>query len=119
MSRPTPGPWEAGTRTVTAPETEGRLGMSLTLHGGNVDDNRANARLIAEAGTVYHETGLTPRQLAEQRAELLSVVDRLCKQFYAAGIGYLKNSDDPAEKLHYMARAAIAKAKGQGTDNDK
>jgi hypothetical protein len=29
----------------------------------------ANADLIAEAGTVLHETGLTPRQLAEQRAE--------------------------------------------------
>ena len=30
----------------------------------------ANARLIAEVGTVYHETGLTPRELAEQREEL-------------------------------------------------
>jgi hypothetical protein len=31
----------------------------------------ANASLIAEAGTVASETGLSPRQLAEQRAELL------------------------------------------------
>jgi len=30
----------------------------------------ANARLIAEVGTVYHETGLTPRELAEQVQEL-------------------------------------------------
>jgi len=29
----------------------------------------ANAGLIAEAGTVYHETGLTPRQLAEENAK--------------------------------------------------
>ena len=32
----------------------------------------ANASLIIEAGTVYHETGLTPRQLVEQRDLLLA-----------------------------------------------
>ena len=30
----------------------------------------ANARLIAEAGTVHYETGLTPRQLVEQARKL-------------------------------------------------
>jgi hypothetical protein len=34
----------------------------------------ANAALIAEAGTVLHETGLTPRQLAEQRAALQALL---------------------------------------------
>ena len=32
----------------------------------------SRARRIAEAGTVATETGLTPRQLADQRAELLA-----------------------------------------------
>lgn len=35
----------------------------------------ANAALIAEAFNVAHETGLTPRQLVEQRVELWSKED--------------------------------------------
>jgi hypothetical protein len=38
------------------------------------DNIEANARLIAEAGTVATETGLTPRQLADQRKELLEAL---------------------------------------------
>jgi hypothetical protein len=34
------------------------------------DEARANVHLIAEAFTVAHETGLTPRQLAERCKEL-------------------------------------------------
>ena len=40
--------------------------MAQTL-GGN---DQANAQLIAEAGTVAHTTGLTPRQLVERVKEL-------------------------------------------------
>ena len=62
------------------------------------------ARLIAEAGTVATETGLTPRQLADQRAELLAalecVMDRLVDRH---------EKDDAA----IQARAAIAKARGE------
>ena len=43
----TPGPWRATEKTITAPETEDRLGMECRLYGGNGRDNRANARLIA------------------------------------------------------------------------
>ena len=45
----TPGPWKATARHVTAPETEDRLELRVTIGGGNRDDNRANARLIAAA----------------------------------------------------------------------
>lgn len=45
----TPGPWTATPRHVTAPETEDRLPMRVTISGGNRDDNKANARLIAAA----------------------------------------------------------------------
>jgi hypothetical protein len=37
----------------------------------------ANANLIAEAGTVYHETGLTPREILAQRDELLSISNEM------------------------------------------
>lgn len=40
------------------------------VDNGDVAEAEANARLIAEAGTVAHETGLTPRQLAERCKEL-------------------------------------------------
>ena len=49
MSKHTPGPWKAGSRSVTAPETEDRLGLDVRLYGGNSGDHRANARLIAAA----------------------------------------------------------------------
>ena len=45
----TPGPWKATEKTVTAPETEDRLGLDVRIYGGNGKDNRANARLIAAA----------------------------------------------------------------------
>ncbi len=48
-AKPTPGPWK----------------------------REANAALIIEAGTVYHETGRTPRQLADERAELLAALKSL------------------------------------------
>ena len=66
--------------------TDGYCGAVCTVHAsgeGNflkTGDNPkfeeacANAHLIAEAGNVYHETGLTPRQLADQRAELLALL---------------------------------------------
>ena len=64
----------------------------------------ANALLITEAGTVAHETGLTPRQLAEQRAELLEALQDLVAQV-----------DDHSWLTCEMAaaRAAIAKATAQ------
>jgi len=36
---------------------------------------KANAELIVEAGNVTNETGYTPRQLAEQKAELLEALN--------------------------------------------
>ena len=38
------------------------------------ENDEANAALIAEAGTVASETGLTPRQLAERVRELESII---------------------------------------------
>lgn len=49
MRKHTPGPWTAHARTVTAPETEDRLGLNVQINGGNREDNKANARLIAAA----------------------------------------------------------------------
>lgn len=45
----TPGPWKATARRVSKPETEDRLALDVQINGGNRDDNKANARLIAAA----------------------------------------------------------------------
>lgn len=83
MSKCTPGPFEAG--PVSA--VRGKISVDLTHHGVSVavltgrgdqpSALRANAQLFAEAGTVAHETGLSPRQLAQQREELLDIARRL------------------------------------------
>jgi hypothetical protein len=82
----TPGPWMAynqvgnhilktwRVRSESDDQPCGICHMDESLTG---DQQVANAELLAEAGTVANETGLTPRQLADQRAELLEKLQRL------------------------------------------
>lgn len=85
----TKGPWFAKrhgavvggqSHQYTNGEAMGQIAMAcVPVHSTAADpvaERDANTRLIAEAGTVLHETGLTPRQLAEQRAELLEALNR-------------------------------------------
>lgn len=73
-----------------------------TAHGPFGDaEKAANAELIAEAFNVAHETGLTPRQLAERLAYWLD--------FAKAHIG---DMDDEELASFEGARAAIAKVEG-------
>jgi len=66
------------------------------------------AQFVIEAGTVANETGLTPRQLADQRAALLAA----CQAFEDAFL-----SDQDTDKVYPIivypiVRAAIANATG-------
>lgn len=83
----TPGEWietagpEAKYWLVGVPNNNGFstvATISATIDGTSL----ANAQLIAEAGTVTNETGYTPRQLAEQKAELLYIVSELAKKSF-------------------------------------
>lgn len=83
--KPTPGPWVTEKSAGDEWWFGGRDGGEIVVrsvgdkHGaiavmaaslsseGAVD---ADFRLIAEAGTVFHESGLTPRQLVERAKEL-------------------------------------------------
>jgi hypothetical protein len=50
--------------------------LICSLNGSPLDERvKANANLIVEAGNVANETGYTPRQLADQKAELLKAVE--------------------------------------------
>lgn len=83
-------------------------GTIAKVMGGPVDDRtvaETNAALIAEAFNVATETGLSPRQLAEQRDELLTAA--VCVLGHMTG-NMDGNMDlgDPVE----MLRCAIDKA---------
>lgn len=80
-SKPTPGPWFEHREGFSTVYVEARIGGGMVQEVaacGPTDAGQyqqaANARLIAEAGTVHHETGLTPRQLVEQRDALLAAI---------------------------------------------
>ena len=77
--KPTPGPWvmTEGKCIYINARVDGKRRFILQRSTGegcgiNVEAEqvRADCRLIAEAGTVHHETGLTPRQLVEQARKL-------------------------------------------------
>ena len=80
--KPTPGPWTF----YTEPQPNGcpivgnskGLMVAMVAHSVNYQDQKesalSDARLIAEAGTVFHTTGLSPVQLVEQKKELLSAL---------------------------------------------
>lgn len=93
MKHVTPGPWEVlenpkggFPRVLIGPEISSRFSESyrasiiinegpspdqvergISARGTTMETVLANAHLIAEAGMVHHETGMTPRELSEQR----------------------------------------------------
>jgi hypothetical protein len=77
-AKPTPGPWVAKRNQASRPQegvyVDSQNGGIIVACWGNLKHREADAALIAEAGTVYHETNLTPRQLLEQRNRLASRV---------------------------------------------
>lgn len=61
-------------QTVKNTKTIGGNLMAITF-GRTKMEAEANANLIAEAGTVATEFGLTPRQLLDQRNEMLEALE--------------------------------------------
>lgn len=81
----TPGKWQVGfpdgSGHSTATEGATIISGAVVVWGGKRHGLRygvlteADANLIAEAGTVANETGLTPRELLKQRDELLEALE--------------------------------------------
>ena len=141
-SKHTPGPWTvipAG-QTIqirgpidphpllpTARQFVANTGFNDGPNGSKPSERQiANARMIAEAGTVAHETGRTPRQLADELAELLAALKAAVERMEAVAEGIIiskrHNGVSPETHVYHMAghlaqhaklaRAAIAKAEG-------
>lgn len=107
-AKPTPGPWDLWgysnpSQTIAAP-----TGFVAQTLGGN---DEANARLIADAGTVFNTTGLTPSQLVERVKELEELEEVVLRT-----AGYLADKDWALAALEIREaasaiRAALSKAR--------
>lgn len=70
--KPTPGPWRVVAHNNPAVQpnddwtVQGPNGEAICFEGKGLPEDGDNSTLIAEAGTVHHETGKSPRQLAEE-----------------------------------------------------
>ena len=74
--------------------------------------NESDAALIAEVGTVYHETGKTPARLVEENRELLEALEGLMMTSDLNEDFLSPHTWDALEK----AQKAIAKAKGVNSE---
>lgn len=82
-----------------------RIATIDVYEGDDLEELKANAKLIAEAGTVTNETGKTPRQLADENKELLKAITIAEK--------YLYNADrelKSGKTLRQIVQEAIKKA---------
>lgn len=102
----TKGPWEIKRSDVTTPGGT----MSRILEEGH---SYADAALIAEAGTVLHETGLTPRELAERLETLMAAAVDVTTAMHGLEAGALDQTT-----LHAASRLESALAKEEGTNHD-
>ncbi|MFG5780249.1 hypothetical protein ACFIQF_24635 [Comamonas sp. J-3] len=86
--KPTPGVWgvyEASCASAQWPGIDAD-GHAVVIFGARRDDGgvrgrnkreaKSNARLIAEAGTVHNESGLSPRELLEGYRELRQALSK-------------------------------------------
>lgn len=74
--RPSDGEYDFAVNCEGAPVIAEAFGRAADGEG-SILPAEANANLIAEAFTVAHETGLTPRQLAERCADLLETLKQI------------------------------------------
>ena len=71
----------------------------------SLEESEANAKLIAEAGTVANETGYTPRQLANQKTELLEALKSIIACYNSGMV-------NPIDNMAEIAQSAIKEVTG-------
>ena len=114
--KPTPGPWAVSglggpwesTLRIRAPGwgLVAQIGVNPGMPHWDLPQ-RANAALIAEAGTVHHETGLTPRQLVEQRDALVAALAEMYEFFEPNAWGSSTNRSNAL--INALATLALVK----------
>jgi len=113
----TKGPWllTAG-RNIVTPSGTFFLTYGKDRHGNpyftDFVELDNNAALIAEAGTVAHETGKTPRQLQEENQDLLEAL-KAVKKVAADLRPYGEVDNAIADELERYILPTLAKAEGK------
>lgn len=109
----TPGPWgvAGGCHLVGA---NGQQIATFAKDDGMEAEMDANMRIVVDAGNIATETGLTPRQLAEHRSELIDACVGAVERHHT----YTDESGFVCITLGDYAAilSAIAKATGKETD---
>ena len=127
MSKPTKGEWlhqtlntscggchyigtaeQIASQRANMPHTMASPDCIYVDYGNGAAEALANAALIAEAGTVYHETGYTPRQLMQQRDDTAAQFEKVWD--YAAKVNTEK------AKLLKACKQALYDLKGREHD---
>lgn len=117
-AKPTSSPWLRIGTTIYALETAGyrngekqyRNRFHADVQSLRTDHEELvfNAVIMQEAGNAYIKTGLTPRQLVEQRDELLSTLGVFWNYFNNPRAVSMS-----PDQLKELARAAIAKVEAK------
>lgn len=107
--KPTPGPWTVHSEMRDCVTFEGRHGTEnlflQNLDGYFACQNEVDATLIAEAGSVFHESGLSPRELLTLLQEIVAA-----SESDAASGGEIFFAEAVSSPIE-AARAALAKHK--------
>lgn len=104
----TPGEWKARKIAIhyAVESAERRITTVRFITGPNLD-SKDDAAFIAEAGTVANETGLMPREMKEQRGELLTCLIEVEARMHRYGSGDVV--------FRSRIQAAIARAEGRAS----
>lgn len=105
---PTPGPWTFEPEDYSINRVRSAFGLIAEVVGDSAEAE-LNAVLIADAGTIHHETGLTPSQIKEQRGELLMALQAQVEMSTMLMLRLGFSAEDIAD-FTSQARAAMAKA---------
>ena len=107
----TKGPWKVSWADykLAITDQDARVIAFPNLQNEDGDEDEANALFIAEAGTVAEETGLSPRQLADQRADLLAALKAIMEPDNGRKVVLDSRRNCELDR----ARAAIQRAEGK------
>lgn len=119
-NKPTPGAWFTNREGFSTVYVEARIcggwlqevaACGPTEQGP--EQQEANARLIAEAGTVHHECGLSPRELLERCQAMEAALNQIIEMNQQwADDQWGDRSKAESMACVKTARAALAKHKG-------
>ena len=112
----TKGKWVVAKHS-TMVRIESDKGIPVANVNWTLEEYQNNAQLIAEAGTVANETGMTPRQLAEQNKELLGALKVAETKLSNFG-GYKKHMFETVKETKETITAAIEDAIKKAEDGD-